>query len=119
MQAAELAQGASKTLHPITRILWCSAGEGWATYVEGVTLELGLYGSDFDVLGALMHSTTAPMVADLGIQVMGWSDEQAAEYLAESRPLVGAEAGPQAAHSITGHPGLGVAYSRQPRGHQR
>ena len=111
LQAAVLAQNQRASLHPITRVLWFSGpGEGWATYAEGLARELGLYTSDFEVICALMSSTTPPMVADLGIQVMGWSQARATAYLINAQPLGGAERAERMVETITGLPGLAVAY---------
>jgi uncharacterized protein (DUF885 family) len=111
LQAAVLAQNQRANLHPITRLLWFSGpGEGWATYAETFARELGLYSSEYEYLCALMSSTTPPMVADLGIQVHGWSRERAVAYLAETQPLGDAGRAERLVGTITGNPGLAVAY---------
>jgi uncharacterized protein (DUF885 family) len=111
LQAAVLAQNQRAALHPITRVLWFSGpGEGWATYAESLARELGLYTSDYEVICALMSSTTSVMVADLGIQVMGWSKERTIAYFVEAQPFSGAERAERMVGTLTGVPGLGVAY---------
>lgn len=88
LQLAMLAQEQARTLHPITRIVMVEGSrEGWATYAEGWAAELGLYSSAFDEMGSYVGSVTPSAVADLGMQIKGWSVEQAAAYLHEEWPF--------------------------------
>jgi uncharacterized protein (DUF885 family) len=57
--------------------------EGWATYAEKWAAELGLYSSSFDEMGSFVNSVTPSAVADMGMQVMGWTVDQAGTYLHE------------------------------------
>ena len=75
-------------LHPITRlVLVLGPMEGWATYAESWAAELGLYSSPLDELGGWVNSMTPAAVAELGMQVMGWSEDQASTYLRNESPL--------------------------------
>ena len=68
-------------LHPITRIAWYSGmGEGWARYSESLAVEMGLYTT---VSGPILRLAwpARGMVVDPGIHVMGWSREQAIEFM--------------------------------------
>jgi uncharacterized protein (DUF885 family) len=97
--------------HPIARLLWFSGpGEGWATYAEDFSHELGLYDSDLDYIGRLMSSISPMMVVDLGMQVKGWTTEQAAAYLREAMPLRPPERASQSVALISGNPGFVLAY---------
>ena len=88
LQIALLAEHGRKDNHPISRLLFFSGpGEGWATYAEDFAHEIGLYDSDRDYIGRMMGSITPMMVADLGMQVKGWSAEKATEYLKEAMPM--------------------------------
>jgi hypothetical protein len=88
LQLAMLAQEQAAPLHPITRIVMVEGSrEGWATYAEGWAAELGLYSSAFDEMGSYVNSVTPSAVADLGMQIEGWSVEQAAAYLHEEWPF--------------------------------
>jgi uncharacterized protein (DUF885 family) len=88
LQMAMLAQEQATPLHPITRIVMAEGSrEGWATYAEGWAAELGLYSSAFDEMGSYLNSITPSAVADLGMQIKGWSVEQAAAYLHEEWPF--------------------------------
>jgi uncharacterized protein (DUF885 family) len=82
LQVAILAREHATPLHPITQIVLVEGSrEGWATYAEGWAAELGLYSSAFDEMGCLVNSVTPSAIADLGMQVKGWSAQQAATYL--------------------------------------
>jgi uncharacterized protein (DUF885 family) len=84
--------------HPLTRYLFNSGfGEGWALYAEQVANELGLYSSDLDQLGRLSSDAlrAARLVVDAGIHALGWSRQQAIDYMlahtAESRAFIESE----------------------------
>ena len=84
LQVAMLAQNHGTPLHSITRLVLVEGSrEGWATYAEKWAAELGLYSSPFDEMGSLVNSVTPSAVADMGMQVMGWSVDQAGTYLRE------------------------------------
>ncbi|HET8623247.1 MAG TPA: DUF885 domain-containing protein [Gemmatimonadales bacterium] len=71
--------------HPITRYLLNSGFvEGWALYAEQVANELGLYSSDLDQLGRLSSDAlrAARLVVDAGIHALGWTRQQAIDYMA-------------------------------------
>lgn len=78
--------------HPVTRWLGNSGfSEGWGLYSERLADEMGLFTSDLDRMGLLSNEAlrAARMVVDPGLHVMGWTREQAIEYMmqhtAESR----------------------------------
>jgi uncharacterized protein (DUF885 family) len=82
LQAAMLAQNHGTPLHSITRLVLVEGSrEGWATYAEKWAAELGLYSSPFDEMGSFVNSVTPSAVADMGMQVMGWTVDQAGTYL--------------------------------------
>ena len=71
-------------LHKVTQISWYSGmGEGWARYSEALAGEMGLYTT---VTGPILRLAwpARGMVVDPGIHVMGWSREQAVEFMARS-----------------------------------
>lgn len=59
-------------------------GEGWATYAEGLGPELGLLRDPFSRFGYLNDDMfrAARLVVDTGIHALGWSRQQALDYLA-------------------------------------
>jgi len=71
-------------LHPISRYFYLSGfGEGWGLYTERLADEMGLYSSDLDRLGMLSNLAwrAARLVVDSGMHGLGWSREQALEYM--------------------------------------
>jgi len=73
-------------LHAILRFMYVSGmAEGWALYTEKLADEMGLYSSDIDRLGMLSNEAyrAARLVIDPGLHVMGWTREEAIEYMLE------------------------------------
>ena len=73
-----------KDIHPIGRYLG-NAGyiEGWALYAERLADEMQLFSSDLDRLGMLSSQAlrAARLVVDSGIHTLGWSRQQAIDYM--------------------------------------
>ena len=63
--------------------------EGWALYTERLCDEMGLYSGDVDRLGVLSFDAwrACRLVVDTGIHAMGWSRDQAIEYLYDNTLL--------------------------------
>jgi uncharacterized protein (DUF885 family) len=59
--------------------------EGWAVYAEALGREIGLYESPYDLFGHLQWRSfrAARLVADTGIHNMGWSRQQAIDFMVE------------------------------------
>ncbi len=73
-------------VHPVTRYLGNAAfTEGWGLYAEGLADEMGLYSSDVGRLGMLNGEAAraARLVVDAGIHALGWSRQQAIDYLTQ------------------------------------
>jgi uncharacterized protein (DUF885 family) len=71
-------------LHPIQRYFFLSGfGEGWALYAERLSDEMALFSSDLDRLGMLSNEAlrAARLVVDSGMHMLGWSRQQAIDYL--------------------------------------
>jgi uncharacterized protein (DUF885 family) len=74
----------SEGLHPISRYFFLSGfGEGWALYSERLADEMGLYSSDVDRLGLLSNDAlrAARLVVDSGMHMLGWTRQQAIDYV--------------------------------------
>jgi uncharacterized protein (DUF885 family) len=98
--------------HMITRFLGNSGfSEGWGLYAERLADEMGLFSSDMDRMGLLSNEAlrAARMVVDPGLHVLGWSREQAIDYMlrhtAENRQAVENEV-----DRYIGWPGQATAY---------
>ena len=73
-----------KELHPISRYFFLSGfGEGWALYTERLADEMGLFSSDVDRLGLLSNEAlrAARLVVDSGMHALGWTRQQAIDYV--------------------------------------
>jgi len=86
------------SLHAVSRYIYLSGfGEGWALYTERLADEMGLYTGDVDKMGLLSNEAlrAARLVVDAGMHGLGWSRDQAIEYMlantAESRESVTSE----------------------------
>jgi uncharacterized protein (DUF885 family) len=111
LQIQFLAEHGHKGNHPIARLLGFNGPtEGWATYAEDFSYELGLYDSDVDYIGRLMSSITPMMVVDLGMQLKGWTAQQATDYLIEAMPMRPPERATQSVALISGLPSFVLAY---------
>ncbi|MFE0024910.1 DUF885 domain-containing protein [Amycolatopsis sp. NPDC059021] len=63
--------------------------EGWGLYAERLADEMGLYSGDVARLGMLMQDSlrAARLVVDTGLHALGWSRQQAVDYLRENTPV--------------------------------
>ncbi len=71
-------------VHPVLKYFFSSGlGEGWALYGERLADEAGLYTADVDRLGMLSNEAfrAARLVVDPGMHALGWSREEAADYM--------------------------------------
>jgi uncharacterized protein (DUF885 family) len=85
--------------------------EGWGLYSERLADEMGLYTSDIDRLGMLSADSmrACRLVVDTGIHALGWSREQAVEYMLANSPLRPGVVRPEIDRYIVS-PGQATAY---------
>ena len=71
------------------RHAWITAyGEGWGLYTERLSDEMGMYSGDIDRLGVLSFDSwrAGRLVVDTGMHALGWSRQEAIDYLMENSP---------------------------------
>jgi uncharacterized protein (DUF885 family) len=63
--------------------------EGWGLYAERLADDMGLYSSDLDRIGMLSFDAwrACRLVVDTGMHAMGWSRQQAIDYMVENSVL--------------------------------
>lgn len=85
--------------------------EGWALYTEQLADEMGLYSGDLDRMGMLSYEAwrASRLVVDTGVHAMGWSREQAKQYMLEHTALAANNIDNEVDRYIV-WPGQAVAY---------
>ncbi|MHB1065874.1 MAG: DUF885 domain-containing protein [Candidatus Nanopelagicales bacterium] len=63
--------------------------EGWGLYSERLADEMGLYSSELQRMGMLSADVwrAARLVVDTGLHAMGWTRQQAVDYMVASTPV--------------------------------
>jgi uncharacterized protein (DUF885 family) len=75
---------------PFRRFDYISAyGEGWGLYAEKLGVEMDIYETPYEHFGRLSYEMwrACRLVIDTGIHSMGWTREQAQDYLASNTAL--------------------------------
>ena len=98
--------------HPFRQHAYITAfDEGWGLYAERLANEMGLYSDDVARLGMLAADSlrAGRLVVDTGLHALGWSRQQAVEYLVENTPVPVAEIVVEVDRYI-GSPGQALGY---------
>lgn len=75
---------------PFRRYSYISAfGEGWGLYSEYLGKEVGMYEDPYDEFGRLTYAMwrACRLVVDTGMHAMGWSRQEAMDFMAEHTAL--------------------------------
>jgi len=85
--------------------------EGWGLYSERLADEMGLYGSSLDRMGIYSADSlrACRLVVDTGLHAMGWSRQQAVDYMVENSPMTEAICKPEVDRYILS-PGQATSY---------
>ena len=85
--------------------------EGWGLYSERLADEMGLYSSDTDRLGMVSADAwrAGRLVTDTGMHALGWSRQQAIDFLQEWTPI-GLLTIEQEVDRYIGMPGQALSY---------
>ena len=85
--------------------------EGWGLYTERLSDEMGLYSSAVDRIGMFSADSmrACRLVVDTGLHALGWSREQAVEYMVANSPLAEGVVRPEVDRYIVS-PGQATSY---------
>ncbi|MCH7822232.1 MAG: DUF885 domain-containing protein [Proteobacteria bacterium] len=100
------------SLHPILRYMFVSgSAEGWGLYSEHIAEEMGLYSSPVTLFGKLSDEAwrAARLVVEPGIHVMGWTRDQAIDYMMQ-HSAVGRDKASAEIDRYTAVPGQATSY---------
>lgn len=110
----QLAIASERTdLPAFRRLSWGQTAfvEGWALYTERLADDMGLYATDLDRLGMLAGDSwrACRLVVDTGLHALGWTRQQAIDFLLTHAPVRHEEAVVEVDRYI-GIPGQALAY---------
>jgi uncharacterized protein (DUF885 family) len=86
-------------------------GEGWGLYTERLADEMGLYSTPLDRMGMLSADSmrACRLVVDTGMHALGWSRQQAIDYMIANSPMRASQVVPEIdRYAVT--PGQALAY---------
>jgi len=85
--------------------------EGWGLYTERLADEMGLYSTAVDRMGmyAADSMRACRLVVDTGLHALGWSRQQAVQYMVDNSPLVDTMVRPEIDRYVT-NPGQATSY---------
>jgi uncharacterized protein (DUF885 family) len=102
----------STDLSPARRVLHDTAcAEGWGLYSERLADEMGLYSDDVARMGLFAADSwrASRLVVDTGLHALGWSRQQAVDFLGTNTPMARIEVESEVDRYIS-FPGQALAY---------
>jgi uncharacterized protein (DUF885 family) len=102
----------STDLAPARRVLHDTAcAEGWGLYSERLADEMGLYTDDLSRMGLFVADSwrASRLVVDTGLHAMGWTRQQAVDWMIRHTPLPQIEVESEVDRYIA-YPGQALAY---------
>jgi len=102
----------SENLPPARRVLYDTAcAEGWGLYSERLADEMGLYSDDLARMGLFSADSwrASRLVVDTGLHALGWTRQQAVDWMVEHTPLPQMEIASEVDRYIS-YPGQALAY---------
>jgi uncharacterized protein (DUF885 family) len=86
-------------------------GEGWGLYTERLADEMGIYSTPLDRIGMLTADSmrACRLVVDTGMHALGWSRQQAIDYMLANSPMRASQVVPEIDRYAT-TPGQALAY---------
>jgi uncharacterized protein (DUF885 family) len=102
----------STDLAPARRVLYDTAcAEGWGLYAERLADEMGLYSDDVARMGLFAADSwrASRLVVDTGLHAMGWTRQEAVDWLAAHTPMPRIEVESEVDRYIS-FPGQALAY---------
>lgn len=100
-------------LHPMRKAAFCNAfNEGWAEYAATLAGEMGMYAEPEEQFGRLVMDAflTCRLVVDTGMNALGWSLEQARDYMRQNAFMPEAEIASESLRYSCDIPGQSLAY---------
>jgi uncharacterized protein (DUF885 family) len=88
-----------------------ACGEGWGLYAERLADEMGLYSDDVARMGLFAADSwrASRLVVDTGLHAMGWTRQEAVDWLAAHTPMPRIEVESEVDRYIS-FPGEALAY---------
>jgi uncharacterized protein (DUF885 family) len=106
-------QEENESLHPLRRASYDTAFvEGWGEYAAALGRDMGAYTDPYDRAGRLMMDKmlSSRLVVDTGMNALGWSREQAMEFLRRNTMLSETEIATETLRYAADIPAQALAY---------
>ena len=86
--------------------------EGWAEYAASLGFEMGVYEDPYDAYGRLVLESflVSRLVVDTGLNALGWSLDEARDYMSEHTMMSETEIATETLRYSTDWPGQALAY---------